>query len=57
MDNVVLEPPLYFANDHIFDLCFHPKSDFLTASIITGEVKILSYNSDDVKEVANLTHH
>lgn len=40
MDNVVLEPPLYFANDHIFNINFHPNKDFLTASLITGEVKM-----------------
>lgn len=41
---MILEPPLYFANDHIFDLKFHPTSDLIACCLITGEVKVLKYN-------------
>jgi WD repeat-containing protein 55 len=36
MEDVILEPPLYFAEDHIFDISFHPKNDILAASLING---------------------
>lgn len=32
----ILEPPLYFAKDHLFDINFHPKEDFLTCAEVTG---------------------
>ena len=40
VENVVLEPPLYFAEDHIFDICFHPKNDLIVASLINGQVEV-----------------
>ena len=40
MDDIVIEPPLYFANDHIFDICFHPNKDILACSLVTGEVNM-----------------
>lgn len=38
--DIVLEPPLYFAEDHIWDLSFHPNSDVLACSLITGTVEM-----------------
>lgn len=40
MEDIILEPPLYFASDHIFDINFHPSKDYLAAALITGEVKM-----------------
>jgi len=29
MDEMLIEPPLYFADDHVFDIEFHPNHDVL----------------------------
>ena len=40
MDEVLVEPPLYFANDHVFDIDFHPNHDVLACCQISGEVNM-----------------
>ena len=40
MEEIILEPPVYFANDQIFDIAFHPKYDIIAASIINGSVEM-----------------
>ncbi|KAL4510506.1 hypothetical protein ABPG72_004660 [Tetrahymena utriculariae] len=57
MEQYVMEPPLYFAEDHLFDLDFHPNKDLLACTLINGWVKILSYNSDEVNDLAIFKHH
>lgn len=61
---IVLEPPLYFAGDdeHIWDLSFHPNSDFLACCNITGKVSMyffrshsLKYDSENVQPILTLT--
>ena len=39
-DDVVLEPPLYFAEDHIWDITFHPQQEVLACSLINGAVEM-----------------
>lgn len=56
-DDVLVEPPLYFGQDHIFDLIFHPKTNILACGMITGQVNILSYDSENVIEVGKYEHH
>lgn len=63
----MIEPPLYFAEDHLFDIDFHPFQDVLAAAVITGQIKLyfiailtvfrLSYTSEDVTEIASFAHH
>lgn len=36
MEEIIVEPPLYFAEEHVFDVCFHPSKDILVGSLITG---------------------
>lgn len=36
----LIEPPLYFGQDHIFDLEFHPKTNILACAMITGQVNM-----------------
>ena len=40
MENEILEPPLYFSSDHIFDICFHPNKNIIASAEITGNVKM-----------------
>ncbi len=40
MDEVLIEPPLHFANDHVFDIDFHPGYDVLACCQISGEVNM-----------------
>ncbi|CAD8093761.1 unnamed protein product [Paramecium primaurelia] len=54
---IVIEPPLYFAKDHLFDLNFHPFQDVVCCAQVSGVVNILKYSSDDVVEIAAFTHH
>ena len=35
-----MEPPLYFAEDHIFGLAFHPNKDLIACSMVNGWVKV-----------------
>lgn len=37
-EEIVMEPPLYFAEDHVWSLCFHPTNDVLACSEITGQI-------------------
>lgn len=37
---VVMEPPLYFAEDHVWNVCFHPSADVLACSEITGQIEM-----------------
>ena len=37
---IVVEPPLYFAESHIFDLNFHPNKNALSCCLINGIVKV-----------------
>jgi hypothetical protein len=39
-EQLIIEPPLYFANDHVFDIDFHPQFDLLSCCLVTGEVKL-----------------
>lgn len=57
MDEILIEPPLYFADDHVFDIDFHPNYDALACCQISGEVNILSYSSDEVKQTLSLNYH
>ena len=38
--NILVEPPLYFASEHIFDLAFHPKASLLACCMINGQVEM-----------------
>jgi hypothetical protein len=40
VENVLIEPPLYFAGEHVFDICFHPNSDLLATALIDGQVQM-----------------
>jgi len=40
MTEPVMEPPLYFAEDHLFDIDFHPAKDLLACTLINGWVKM-----------------
>ena len=40
LEDILVEPPLYFADDHIFDVQFHPHKDLLICTLITGEVQV-----------------
>lgn len=53
----MIEPPLFFANDHVFDIDFHPLYDAMTCCLVTGEVKLLGYSSDEVVEKLNMDYH
>ena len=36
----LIEPSLYFRQDHIFDLEFHPKTNILACAMITGQANM-----------------
>jgi len=36
----IMEPPLTFLDDHIMDIEFHPISDIIVATLVTGSVKM-----------------
>jgi hypothetical protein len=39
-EEAVMEPPLYFACDHVWNVAFHPTADVLACSEITGLVEM-----------------
>jgi hypothetical protein len=42
-DELLVEPPNYYTDDpkeHIFDICFHPKKDYISYGNIYGEAKM-----------------
>ena len=39
-NNILVEPPLYFSSEHIFDLSFHPKANLLACCLINGQVEM-----------------
>ena len=50
-DELLVEPPNFYGSHHIFDMSFHPTSDYLAFSDIKGNATILAYNNSDTKEV------
>ena len=44
MENIIVEPPLYFAEEQVFDVVFHPQRDILVASLITGQIEMFLIN-------------
>ncbi len=53
----MIEPPLFFAEDHVFDIDFHPSYDAMACCLVTGEVKLLGYSSEDVVQKLSLDYH
>lgn len=51
-DDIVLEPPLYFAEEHIWDISFHPQQEVLACSLINGIVEMYSGWSYPVSSIA-----
>lgn len=39
-DDILVEPPLFFAEEHVFDINFHPNSNVLACALITGQVNM-----------------
>jgi hypothetical protein len=39
-NQIVMEPPLYFAEDHVWNVCFHPTADVIACSEITGQIEV-----------------
>jgi hypothetical protein len=48
MQEIFMEPPLYFSEEHVWDLSFHPRCQFLACSLITGKIQLLRYSDQEV---------
>mmetsp|Transcript_15112 Transcript_15112/g.12827 ORF Transcript_15112/g.12827 Transcript_15112/m.12827 type:complete len:123 (+) Transcript_15112:68-436(+) len=53
----LMEPQPFNAEDHIFDIAFHPKNNVIACGLITGDTKLIQYSLDKTEEIAHLVHH
>ena len=56
-DLKLVEPPDYFTEEHIFDICFHPTLDFIAYANIEGEARMYgNTNHPDLLTIVMTLH-
>lgn len=56
-EEVVMEPPLYFAEEHVWNVCFHPSADVLACSEITGQIEMYAAHHADLNTILMTWSH